>query len=147
MARFRVLALLLVLAPLLAGCAGSGTRSGETSIDRSFTTTGLRWQEGGVIYLFLKAREGQGKVEVCAAWMFTGGAVYTYRLNDNVLEALSLSLGGKRVLTGLRFAHALPEMDVVLGQQASCVRTGTDWKPELATADFDLEVPRMRFVL
>lgn len=147
MALIRPVVPTVAVALLLAACVGGpGARTAETSIDRSFTPTGFRWAEGGLVRVFLKARPSQGKVEICAAWMFDGGPYYTFRLNQDVLQAATVRIDGDRVMTGLGFAHELPQSDVVVGQQANCARGGAPWKPSYATAPAIIELPRLRFI-
>ncbi len=52
--------LLLLLVMIVSGCAGLSERTGQISIDRSFTTDGFRWDDGRVVYVFVKDRENQG---------------------------------------------------------------------------------------
>lgn len=139
--------LFLLLAMIVSGCASISKKTGQTSIDRGFTASGFRWSGDNVVYVFVKVREGQGKVEVCAALMPTKGAAYTYRLNTDVLGAAIVIVDGSRVMQGIAFANTLPLMDNVIGQPATCARGTADWKPGYAGADVELKFPRMRFVL
>jgi hypothetical protein len=139
--------MLLLSAAALSGCDKPGTRTGQMSIDRSFTTDGFRWDTGATVYIFVKVRENQGKVEVCAAHMATQGTAYTARLHEDVLAAGIVTVQGDRVLRGLRYSNRLPEMDVVIGQAANCVRSSTAWKPGYGNAEIDIVFPRMNFVI
>jgi len=138
----------LALVLLAAACVGGpATRTGETSIDPSFTPTGFRWAEGGLVRVFLKARPSEGKVEICAAWMFADdGPYYADMLNDDVLQAASVLIEGNRVVTGLSFAHELSQSEVAVGRQANCARGNAPWKPSYANAPVTMKIPRLRFV-
>jgi len=138
--------LVLTAATILSGCVTSGERTGQTSIDHSFITSGFRWTVGGTVYIFVAARENQGKVEVCAARMATRSPAATLWFDDKVLAAASVRVDGGRVLTGLDFANVLSETNDVLGKPATCVRTGKSWKPEYNGARVEVEIPRQRFV-
>jgi hypothetical protein len=140
-------ALILITTSLLSGCAGKGEPTAGTSIDRSFTTAGFRWDSGGAMYVFLTARQSRGRVEVCAARMVTKGAPITYRYNDNMLDSGSVFVGGDRVLTGLAFANALEETDNLLGKPANCRLSSAAWKPEYDGARVEFVIPRQRVVM
>ncbi len=139
--------LLLLLVMIVSGCESRGERTGQISIDRQFTTGGFRWDSGGVVYVFLKVRENQGKVEVCAAHMPTQGSSYTDRLHVDVLDAAIVIVDGVRVMRGLAFANRLALTDDVQGQPATCARGTADWKPSYAQASVEITFPRMRIVL
>ena len=137
--------LLVLLVVIVSGCESRGTRTGQISIDRHFTTGGFAWDSGSLVYVFVKVRENQGKVEVCAAYMPTPGSSYTVRLDVDVLDAAIVIVDGVRVMRGLAFANPLPLMDDVVGQTAACARGQTDWKPSYARASVEVKFPRMKF--
>ena len=139
--------LYLFLVTIISGCVGLSERTGQISIDRSFTTSGFGWDSGSIVYVFLKVRENQGKVEVCAAHMAIGGTGTTDELNRDVLDAASATVDGARVIQGLAFANRLPQMDDVIGQPANCARGTADWKPSYAGASVEVKIPRMKFVI
>jgi hypothetical protein len=145
---WRIPTLLLLLSVLIvSGCEGRGEKTGQISIDNSFTTSGFGWVDGSLVYIFLKARENQGKVEVCAAYMpLKKNTGDTFEYNREVLAAASVTVNGVRVMHGLAFANPLAEMDDVFGQPATCARGAADWKPSYARGSVEVKIPRMRFV-
>ncbi len=144
---WRIPTLLLLLSVLIvSGCEGGGEKTGQTSIDNSFTASGFRWADGSLVYVFLKVRENQGKVEVCIALMpsdqnTAGSSDY----NRQVLAAASVTVNGARVMHGLAFANPIAEMNDVVGQTATCARGTADWKPSYARASVEVKFPRMKF--
>lgn len=139
-------AFVLIAATIISGCAGKGKQSTGTSIDRSFTVAGYQWKTGGTVYVFLTARESQGRAEVCAARMATKAAVSTYRYNDDALAAASVFVDGDRVLTGLAFSNVLDETNDVLGEPANCRLSSAAWKPSYDGAEVTARIPRQRFM-
>ncbi len=146
---WRIPTLLLLLSVLIvSGCESGGEKTGQISIDNSFTASGFRWEDGSLVGIFLKVRENQGKVEVCIAYMpLKKNTAATFEYNRQVLAAASVTVNGARVMRGLAFANPLAEMDDVVGQPATCARGTADWKPSYARASVEVKFPRMRFVL
>ena len=138
---------ILLLVMIVSGCEGLSERTGQATIDRSFTTSGFSWEGGGIVYVFVKAGRNQGKVEICAAFMPSKGAVWTSRLNTDVLGGAIVNIDGTRVMRGISFAREIALTDDVKGQQANCARGSADWKPGYAGADVEVKYTPMKFVI
>lgn len=139
----RALFLILLAA---SGCAVTHDVTGQTQIDRSFTPGGARWEEGGVVYVFSKVRENQGKTEVCVAFMPDEKVKHHGYYNRQGLAAASVYVAGKRVMHGLGFANELAYNENFGGLPATCARGSVDWQPEFADSPSEVRFARMRFV-
>ena len=144
--RISTLSVLLLVGMIVSGCVSRGERTGQMPIDRSFTTDGFRWLDGGTVYIYVKARENQGKVEICAARMWTGGPASHEDLNSEVMDAAVIRIDGKGVIHGLGFANPIPLTDNVIGQPAACARSTVDWSPGYSRATVAVDIPNMKFI-
>jgi hypothetical protein len=69
----------------------------------------------------------------------------TRELNNDVLEAGSVFLGGDRAVQNLSFMRLVPYSDNIAGEQANCVATGLPWKADYTVVPARVRLPRMVF--
>ena len=67
----------------------------------------------------------------------------TIHLNEDVMEAASVFLAGKRLVHGLGFMQRVPYADNITGAQANCVFIKVPRQPGFAGAEPVLRFPRM----
>lgn len=115
---------------------GSISRTGTTTIDKSFLADSIVWGGGKAhAVLFFRARENAGQTEVCGAIMTFGTGLYQSG-EIQVLQGNYLRIKGETVANSLVYFSRLPRaggkpvIDKALGKTANCALTGAAWKPE-----------------
>lgn len=125
---------LLCATIILAACAGlEKTPSGTDVIDRSYTVTGFRWDGGGIVFVYAKAREKNGMTEVCAAFAPDDTDAFVSQFNSRVIDGANLQADGVTLTQGGGFMNRLSEPVKRAGPHANCVVTGREWEPRFDT--------------
>ena len=140
-----------LLAPCVAGLVVAGcatvTPVGNEQIDPRYSLGGGEWNSGGGITIAARTFERNGVVVVCGAWTMDRQSVLTSELNDNVVAAASVFVGGDRAVNNLSFMRLVPYSDNISGEQANCVATDRPWKAGYSPASTRVRIPRMAFDL
>ncbi len=120
-----------------------GSAAAQT-VGPEYTTARGNWNSGGGITVYAYTYEQDGYVAICGAWSADGQAAGTAFLNDDVIDAGHVSLGGTRIVDGLDFMTELRGGQGV-GGPANCVLTGAPWDPSYAAMPPEIRLPRMVF--
>ena len=141
------LAVVLVFSIFVSGCASTSksTLPGD-SIDGSYSPTGMKWTNGGYIYMAVKAFEMNGKTAVCGAYLIGDDRVGE-EANQEVITNGRILLADTLILRNVGFFQRLPfEGDNMRlqGRPTNCVLTSAAWRPEFAAAEPEFDYPRKR---
>ena len=122
------------LCAVVTGCAITPTeRIADRTLTLDYRVSGVSWQNGGVLAVFSKAYEQDGKVSLCGAYTTdTRDGVGGNTFNDLALQAMSASIDDKLIVRDLSFFNQLPfpeERGRPKGN-ASCILTEIPWQPK-----------------
>lgn len=135
---------LIVLA--LSAC----TRYAEVDPDRvgpGYVTGGGEWNTGGGISVAVRAEERGGVTVICGAWTTDRQSALSSELNESVVEAGSIYLGGRRVVQNLSFMPRVAYRKDLTGAPARCVASPLPWEAGFTAAAPVVRLPRMSFVM
>ena len=136
----------LLLAALLAGgCATAPEPAGTARIGSDALRGGGVWSSGGALRVAVTLRPGDGQARLCGAWTTTPQSVLSRRHNRSVMASGSVSLDGRRLVSGLGFMTRLPEGSALEGAEARCVRVPLDRGEGLADGRLRLHLPPRNF--
>ncbi|MDD2867209.1 hypothetical protein [Neomegalonema sp.] len=140
----KLLALGLLGAVLLAGCATSRATTGE-SLGPGYTLYPGEWKGGSVTTLALRAREDGGKVSFCGAYATVPGRdgleLHIDSYVANLLRGARVGLGGTWMLLDLSFLADHGADARFSGRPASCVVTEIPWRARYASTPLDFMAP------
>ncbi|MEM6624676.1 MAG: hypothetical protein AAF674_20835 [Pseudomonadota bacterium] len=128
-----------------AACTPSGTRIDGGSLDGTYTTGGVRWASGPIIYILVKTFETQGKVGVCGAWYVRSDNAVVSKFHDDVMAAGMVYVDDTLIYQGLGFMQEHRGEEDLRGKASNCVRTSVDWQPSFENIEPSIDFPRMRF--
>lgn len=148
MARSRIPPLLALQLPalLLAACAQHAGVDPDR-LGPGYTTGGGEWSSGGGITIAVRALPRGGTTVICGAWTTDQQSALTVRLNENVMEAGSVFLGGRRAVGNLSFMPRLAYAQDLTGAPAACVASRLPWQDGYAATAPEIRLPPMRFVV
>jgi len=116
----------------LAGCATTKTTPvADRALTLDYQLDGVSWQGGGVLGVFFKAFDQDGKVSLCGAYTTdTRRGVGGTTFNDLALQSMSVSIDDKLIARDLSFFRKLPFPEDRRRPKgsASCVVTEIPWQ-------------------
>lgn len=123
---------ILILAAMtaLAACARPEvTRT--VPVDPDFKVTGSQWSTGHLMYITTKARNFDGRVNVCGAvGVFGGTGAFKEQLVTRYLERSTVRLDGEKVFQGLQTFVVVEAPEPVRLTRANCVKTERVWSDD-----------------
>ena len=128
----------------LVGCA-TATPVGTDQIDLRYSVGGGKWNTGGGITIVARAFERNGVTVICGAWTMDRQSVLTSKLNEQVMQAGSVYLGGDRAVQNLSFMRLVPYSNNIAGEQANCVAASLPWKADYVAVPTRVRLPRRAF--
>jgi len=144
---------------LAAFCAvGSGCATAITGtipdqvITEDYEVDGARWRDGGVLAVFFKVAEKDGKVSLCGAHASdtndgVGGATF----NELALQNMRIEIGGKLIVKDLTRFNQIPYPEEEEGRfsgPTKCFLTDIPWEGNYGKAvKPELKSTRSNFVL
>jgi len=134
----------------LALAASACTQHAEVDSDRlgpGYVTGGGEWSSGGGITVAVRALERDGVTVICGAWTTDQQSALSANLNESVMDAGSIDLGGKQVVQNLGFMPRHPYGRDLTGASSRCVASKLSWQPEFAAAEPVIRLPRISFSL
>ena len=137
---------LVAAAVLLAGCS-SYSQFGTESVGPGYAVGGGEWSSGGGITTVARVFERDGRTAVCGAWTTDPQSAISEMHNDGVIEAGSISIGGRRLVQNLSFMPRVRYAENIAGAPANCVVTSVPWQPEYATMAPRMSFPRIVHII
>lgn len=130
-------------AAALSACTSPSIQSSAKSepVDRAYT--GIRYGVSGKFTHQLAARayDANGRVGICAAISESPTGQFMGELTDTLKRKATFFLDDDRILQGAGFA-SVHTTDLLVGEQAECVVTGAEWKPNYANRKVRISVQR-----
>lgn len=120
---------------------------GPDRLGPGYVTGGGEWNSGGGITVAVRALERNGVTVICGAWTTDRQSALSSYLNENVIEAGSVTLGGKRAVLNLGFMPRVAYGADITGAPARCVASPLPWQAAFDAAAPVVRLPRMRFVI
>lgn len=126
--------LLFCLGIGLSACAEARfSRSGQMTVDATFTATGFTYSGGGKVHVFVKALDSGGKTMICAAYATDKLDGYNEIYNDRALDTASIAAGSTALVQGIGWMNRLSRIEDIQGASANCVTSAVDWAADHAT--------------
>jgi hypothetical protein len=136
----------LALALTLSACAQHAS-VGPDSLGPGYVTGGGDWTSGGGISVAVRATERNGATVICGAWTTDQQSALSIYLNDDVMEAGAISLGGHTAVRNLGFMQRHAWGTDLTGASANCIASRLAWNASFASAAPQVHLPRMTFVI
>lgn len=136
----------LAIALALGACAQHASVDAD-SVGPGYVTAGGDWNSGGGISVAVRAKEHNGITVICGAWTTDRQSALSIYLNDDVMEAGAVSLGGRTAVRNLGFMQRHRWSTDLTGASANCVASGLAWQAGIADAAPQVHLPRMTFVI
>ena len=137
----------LVFSIFASGCASTSKSTlPSDSIDGSYSSTGMKWTNGGYIYMAVKAFEMNGMTAVCGAYVIGDDHVGD-EANQEVITNGRILLADTLILRNVGFFQRIAyegEHMQLHGRPTNCVLTSANWRPEFAAAEPEFDYPRSR---
>ena len=127
---------------LAAACATYAPASFDT-VGPAYVTGGGIWNTGGGISAVVRVKQQDGATLVCGAWATDRQSTLSIEYNEQVMQAASVFIAGRRLAHGLGFMQRVRGADNISGAEARCVVSGLPWQPDFATAEPELRFPLM----
>jgi len=137
------MAVLFLATGLLAACVSLGQPLPGETVSAGYRASGGEWNVGGDVIALVRAFERDGVVAYCGLWTTRGTIAMTEFLDEDVVAASVLHIGGSRIvqdMSGLPRAAYRADMT---GTPAGCMRTKVPWRPGFAGAPARVRFPRM----
>jgi hypothetical protein len=84
---------------------------------------------------------------ICGAWTTDQQSALSIYLNDDVMEAGAVSLGGRMAVRNLGFMQRHQWRPDLTGASANCVASKLAWNPGFVATPPEVRLPRMTFVV
>lgn len=136
---------LLPLLALAACTQYAGVDPGR--LGPGYVTGGGAWDSGGGISIAARAEPRGGATVICGAWTTDRQSVLSANLNENVVSAGEIRLGGRVAVHDLSFMPRLRYRPDLTGAPAACVVTRLPWQEAYAAEGPEIVLPPMRFVI
>jgi len=137
---------LMLLALAVSACAHYAEVD-PARLGPGFVSGGGDWTSGGGITVAVRAEDRGGVTVICGAWTTDRQSALTSELNEKVIEAGSIYLGGHRAVQNLSFMPRVAYGPDLTGLPARCVASPLAWEPGFASARPVVRLPRMTFVI
>ncbi len=134
---------LAALCLTLAGCERHAL-VGPDTVGPGYVTGGGTWDSGGGITVAARALERNGATVLCGAWATDRQSVLSVMLNEQVIAAGRLALGGRPAVRDLGFMPRIRDIGRLAGAPAMCVASPLPWRPEYAAGP-EIRLPTMNF--
>lgn len=106
---------------LLSACASQPQIVGGDKLDQSYAFAGGAFDEGGTIIIAAKARNSNGRLEICGARIQSKIAASAPNAADAVVEASRIELNGRTVMQNLSQLNTVEMTNNVNGQPTTCL--------------------------
>lgn len=117
------------------------------AVGPGYVTGGGDWTSGGGISVAVHAAERNGITVICGAWATDRQSALSTLLNEDVMEAGAVSLGGRRAVSNLLFMQRHQWDADLTGASANCVASRLAWEAGFAGTAPRIHLPRMTFVI
>ncbi|MEM6421031.1 MAG: hypothetical protein AAF698_00475 [Pseudomonadota bacterium] len=129
----------------LAGCATTAVPSGTTTVDTSFERTTGGFSDGAAIEVAVAAREQEGNLALCGAWVFQPQSIFSRSAQRRALETGQVQIDGRTAFRSISRFTRVRDGGPLDGAQAQCLRTDQAWDTGLESAKVRVRFPRTVF--
>lgn len=136
----------LALCLALAACARYAM-VGPDTVGPGYVSGGGGWSTGGGITVAARAMERNGVTVLCGAWATDRQSALSAALNEDVIDAGGLMLGGQKAIRGLGFMPRARDLDHLAGAPAACAASSLPWRPEYGAEGPEIRLPTMDFMV